>query len=101
MVLRAKQDNLPLPGAIASGTPMSDLTGSGDSFVTNAICVEVRAAGRFPRALTPLSGARLHSLGFDYSGGVGRAEKIEEDLRCLGILCPRHQKSMDDSGRHD
>jgi acetyl esterase/lipase len=35
MVLRAKQDGLPLPGAIAPGTPMSDLTGAGDSFRTN------------------------------------------------------------------
>jgi hypothetical protein len=44
---------------------------------------------------------RLHSLDFDYSPRVGRAEKIEESLRGLGILCPRHQKSMDDSRRHD
>ncbi len=36
MVLRAKQDNLPLPGAIAPGTPMSDLTNAGNSFHTNA-----------------------------------------------------------------
>jgi epsilon-lactone hydrolase len=35
MVLRAKQEQLPLPGAIAPGTPMSDLTGTGDSFKTN------------------------------------------------------------------
>ena len=35
MTLRAKQDGLPLPGAIAPGTPMSDLTGTGDSFHTN------------------------------------------------------------------
>jgi len=35
MVLRAKQEGLPLPGAIAPGTPMSDLTGVGDSFHTN------------------------------------------------------------------
>jgi epsilon-lactone hydrolase len=35
MVLRAKQEQLPLPGAIASGTPMSDLTKTGDSFYTN------------------------------------------------------------------
>jgi epsilon-lactone hydrolase len=35
MVLRAKQEGLPLPGAIAPGTPMSDLTGTGDSFHTN------------------------------------------------------------------
>jgi acetyl esterase/lipase len=35
MVLRAKQEGLPLPAAIAPGTPMSDLTGVGDSFHTN------------------------------------------------------------------
>lgn len=35
MVLRAKRDGLPLPGAIGPGTPMSDLTGAGDSFSTN------------------------------------------------------------------
>jgi monoterpene epsilon-lactone hydrolase len=35
MVLRAKQEGLPLPAAIAPGTPMSDLTGAGDSFTTN------------------------------------------------------------------
>jgi len=35
MTLRAKQEGLPLPGAIAPGTPMSDLTGTGDSFQTN------------------------------------------------------------------
>ena len=44
MVLRAKQDSLPLPGAIASGTPMSDLTGRGDSFVTNAMLDNVLVA---------------------------------------------------------
>jgi epsilon-lactone hydrolase len=43
-VLRAKQENLPLPGAIASGTPMSDLTGRGDSFVTNAMLDNVLVA---------------------------------------------------------
>ena len=35
MVLRVKQERLPLPAAIAPGTPMSDLTGTGDSFQTN------------------------------------------------------------------
>ncbi len=34
-VLRAKQDGLPLPGAIAPGTPWSDMTKTGDSFYTN------------------------------------------------------------------
>jgi acetyl esterase/lipase len=32
---RLKQDGVPLPAAIAPGTPMSDLTGAGDSFHTN------------------------------------------------------------------
>jgi len=36
MVLKAKQDGLPLPGAIAPGTPMSDVTKVGDTFITNA-----------------------------------------------------------------
>jgi epsilon-lactone hydrolase len=43
-VLRAKQENLALPGAIASGTPMSDLTGAGDSFATNAMLDNVLVA---------------------------------------------------------
>jgi monoterpene epsilon-lactone hydrolase len=34
-VLRMKQERIPLPAAIAPGTPMSDLTGRGDSFHTN------------------------------------------------------------------
>lgn len=44
MVLRAKQDKLPLPAAIAPGTPMSDLTGAGDSFRTNAMVDNVLVA---------------------------------------------------------
>ncbi len=37
MVLRAKQEGLPLPAAIAPGTPMSDVTKVGDTFSTNAM----------------------------------------------------------------
>jgi len=44
MVHRAIRDNLPLPAAIAPGTPMSDLTGSGDSFRTNAMLDNVLVA---------------------------------------------------------
>ncbi|MET0970322.1 MAG: alpha/beta hydrolase [Tardiphaga sp.] len=36
MMLKAKQDGLPMPGAIAPGTPMADVTKVGDTFVTNA-----------------------------------------------------------------
>jgi monoterpene epsilon-lactone hydrolase len=35
MVLRAKQEHLPLPAAIAPGSPWSDLTETGDTFKTN------------------------------------------------------------------
>ncbi len=35
MMLRAKREGLRLPGAIAPGTPMSDVTKSGDTFYTN------------------------------------------------------------------
>ena len=37
MMLRAKAESLPMPGAIAPGTPMSDVTKQGDTFVTNAL----------------------------------------------------------------
>ena len=37
MMLRAKRDGLPMPGAIAPGTPMSDVTKQGDSFQTNTM----------------------------------------------------------------
>lgn len=35
MILRAKQDNLPLPAAIAPATPWADLTETGDTYKTN------------------------------------------------------------------
>ena len=35
VILRAKQEGLPLPAAIASGTPMADATKTGDTFHTN------------------------------------------------------------------
>ena len=37
MMLRAKAEHLPMPGAIAPGTPMSDVTKVGDTFQTNAL----------------------------------------------------------------
>ncbi|MET1029085.1 MAG: alpha/beta hydrolase [Dongiaceae bacterium] len=36
MILKAKAEGLPLPAAIAPGTPWSDLTGRGDSVMANA-----------------------------------------------------------------
>lgn len=37
MMLRAKAEGLPMPGAIAPGTPMSDATNAGDTFQTSAL----------------------------------------------------------------
>src|SRR5215510_4899061 len=61
MVLRAKQEGLPLPAAIAPGTPMSDLTGVGDSFHTNYLIdnVLVGSDGRCDAM------ARLYANGHD------------------------------------
>ena len=61
LVLRAKQDRLPLPAAIAPGTPMSDLTGAGDSFQTNFMVdnVLVGSEGRCDAM------ARLYANGHD------------------------------------
>jgi monoterpene epsilon-lactone hydrolase len=60
-VLRAKRDGLPLPAAIAPGTPMSDLTRTGDSFQTNHMVdnVLVAAGGRCDAM------ARLYANGHD------------------------------------
>jgi monoterpene epsilon-lactone hydrolase len=37
MILKGKQDGVPMPGAIAPGTPMSDTTKTGDTFYTNEL----------------------------------------------------------------
>jgi epsilon-lactone hydrolase len=41
MVLRAKAEGLPLPGAIAPGTPWSDMTKTGDTYFTNEVVDDV------------------------------------------------------------
>jgi monoterpene epsilon-lactone hydrolase len=45
MILKAKAEGLPLPAAIAPGTPWVDLTGAGDSIMTNAYVDNVLVAG--------------------------------------------------------
>src|ERR1700730_11010256 len=41
MVLKARELGLPLPGAIAPGTPMSDVTKDGDTFYNHALLADV------------------------------------------------------------
>lgn len=60
-ILRAKAEGLPLPAAIAPGTPMADVTGVGDSFQTNAFVDNTLVApGGFCDAAT-----RLYANGHD------------------------------------
>ncbi len=61
MMLRAKAAGLPMPGAIAPGTPMSDATNAGDTFQTNALVdnVLVSPAGFWDAA------ARFYAHGHD------------------------------------
>jgi acetyl esterase/lipase len=61
MILRAKQENLPMPAAIAPGTPWSDLTETGDTYKTNEWLDNVLVSynGYLVRA------AKLYSNGHD------------------------------------
>jgi epsilon-lactone hydrolase len=61
MVLRAKAEGLPLPAAIAPGTPMSDTTKVGDTFVTNAMLDNVLVS---PDGFCD-SGAKVYANGHD------------------------------------
>jgi len=61
MVLKAKQDGVPMPGAIAPGTPMADLTETGDTFHTNAMVDNVLIA----RGASCDARARLYANGHD------------------------------------
>jgi len=61
MVLRAKQLNLPVPGAIAPGTPMSDVTKVGDTFYTNELVDNVLVS----RDGFCDAGAKVYAAGHD------------------------------------
>lgn len=61
MMLRAKALGLPLPGAIAPGTPMSDVTKVGDSFYTNELVDNVLVS----RDGFCDAGAKVYAAGHD------------------------------------
>ena len=61
MVLKAKELGLPLPAAIAPGTPMSDVTKVGDTFYTNAMLDNVLVS---PNGFCD-DGARVYANGHD------------------------------------
>ena len=61
MVHRAKQLKLPVPGAIAPGTPMSDVTKVGDTFYTNELVDNVLVS----RDGFCDAGAKVYAAGHD------------------------------------
>jgi monoterpene epsilon-lactone hydrolase len=61
MVLRAKQLGLPVPAAIAPGTPMSDVTKVGDTFYTNEMVDNVLVS----RDGFCDAGAKVYAAGHD------------------------------------
>jgi epsilon-lactone hydrolase len=61
MVLKANELGLPLPGAIAPGTPMSDVTKVGDTFYTNAMLDNVLVS---PNGFCD-DGAKVYANGHD------------------------------------
>jgi monoterpene epsilon-lactone hydrolase len=63
LILRAKQEGLPLPAAIAPGTPMSDTTKTGDTFHTNERLDNVLVS---PDGFCD-AGARFYANGHDLS----------------------------------
>ena len=76
MILRAKEEGIPLPAAIAPGSPWTDLTGDGDSeqtneFVDNAIVSNtgwVGAAGRLYANGRDLRDPLISPLYGDFTG---------------------------------
>jgi monoterpene epsilon-lactone hydrolase len=111
MVLKAKMDKLPLPGAIAPGTPMSDLTGAGDSFQTNAMVdnvliaygasCDVRAAmyanGRDPKdpLLSPVYGDMAGFPPTILNTGtrdllLSNTVRVHRNLRRAGVIADLH-----------
>ena len=61
MVLRSKQEGMPAPGAIAPGTPMSDVTKVGDTFYTNEMVDNVLVS----RDGFCDAGAKVYAAGHD------------------------------------
>jgi len=76
LALKLKQLGLPLPGALALGTPWTDLTGASDSYQVNAgvdgIFTSYDGLGRALAALyagaTPLSDPLISPVNGDFSG---------------------------------
>jgi acetyl esterase/lipase len=77
MVHKIKKDGLPLPGAIAPGTPMADLTEAGDTFYTNAMIDNVLIA----RGASCDTRARLYANGHDLKDPLLSPVYGERDAR--------------------
>jgi epsilon-lactone hydrolase len=111
MVLRAKKEGLPLPGATAPGTPWSDMTKTGDSFFVNEMVDNVLVsndgwlgdAAKLYAAGTDLKDPMLSPVYGDYAGFpptiltsgtrdlfLSNTVRVHRKLRQAGIVSDLH-----------
>ena len=77
LVLRAREQGLPAPGALGSGTPMSDATKTGDSFYTNEKVDNILVSrDGFCDAATVILRARTRPQGPAHLAGLRRHARI-------------------------
>jgi len=94
MMLRAKSENIPMTGAIAPGTPMSDVTKQGDTFQTNALvdtvtrCHAVFGSARRPSSVgwrAPETRGRPLAPGQRGGGGGGSNRQASSRSRVITV----------------
>ena len=111
MVLRAKKEGLPLPAAIAPGTPWSDMTKTGDTFFTNEMADNILVsndgwlgdAARLYANGTDLKDPQLSPVYGDYAGFpptiltsgtrdlfLSNTVRVHRKLRQAGVVADLH-----------
>jgi acetyl esterase/lipase len=111
MVLRAKKEGLPLPGATGPGTPWSDMTKTGDTFFTNEMVDNVLVsnegwlgdAAKLYAAGTDLKDPQLSPVYGDYAGFpptiltsgtrdlfLSNTVRVHRKLRQAGVVSDLH-----------
>jgi len=111
MVLRAKKEGLPLPGATAPGTPWSDMTKTGDTFFTNEMVDNVLVsndgwlgdAAKLYAGGTDLKDPQLSPVYGDYAGFpptiltsgtrdlfLSNTVRVHRKLRQAGVVSDLH-----------
>jgi len=111
MVLRARKEGLPLPAAIAPGTPWSDMTKTGDTFFTNEMADNILVsndgwlgdAAKLYANGTDLKDPQLSPVYGDYAGFpptiltsgtrdlfLSNTVRVHRKLRQAGVVADLH-----------